>query len=414
MATTPNMLLTIPAVGVTEGPEYAVQVNTSLTLIDVHDHSPGRGVQITPDGLNINAPFSIGNNPLLNVNAVSFSQVASYLTPASTYVINNELYYRDGVGNQVQITLAGSVNAGAGTITGLPSGTASAAFDSIGERFIFRSSTNTGAFIDASSYVMRNHIPGSNALTLDPPAAMPANYTITLPTLPVSKKMLTMTSTGVQAADYDTDNVTLEVSGNNLRIKDGGVTLAKMANNSVDTAQLVNSSVTTAKIAAGAVTDIKLAINSVTNPAIGPKAVSIGQVQDTYYITQSFGSGSTTSGTTLITSISGIGIPAPSNFKPVLVMLQGTNYNNSPGFFSSSSGSVTATASLQNIAGTITYVTWNISVNANSPMPYSAVQTWRANVGAWNNLTDLRLIFTVTGGGTLTWTAGEILLIQPF
>lgn len=64
-------------------------------------------------------------------------------------------------------------------------------------------------------------------------------------------------STG--ALSVKTDNVTVEISGDNIQLKDDGVTLAKMANDSVGTDQLVDEAVTTDKIDDGAVTQAKRA-----------------------------------------------------------------------------------------------------------------------------------------------------------
>ncbi len=59
------------------------------------------------------------------------------------------------------------------------------------------------------------------------------------------------------ALSAKTDNTTLEIVGDNMQIKDNGVSLAKMADNSVGTTELVDSSVTTVKIADGSVTQAK-------------------------------------------------------------------------------------------------------------------------------------------------------------
>lgn len=61
------------------------------------------------------------------------------------------------------------------------------------------------------------------------------------------------------ALSVKTDDTTVEISGDNVQIKDNGVTLAKMADNSVDTAELVDGAVTTAKIEDAAVTQAKRA-----------------------------------------------------------------------------------------------------------------------------------------------------------
>lgn len=64
-------------------------------------------------------------------------------------------------------------------------------------------------------------------------------------------------STG--ALSVKTDNTTVEISGDNIQIKDDGVTNTKIANDAVDTDQLATGAVTTAKIEDAAVTPAKLA-----------------------------------------------------------------------------------------------------------------------------------------------------------
>ena len=53
--TTTNMSLNEPSVGVTTGPTWATQTNSNWETIDTHDHTSGKGVQLTPSALNINA-----------------------------------------------------------------------------------------------------------------------------------------------------------------------------------------------------------------------------------------------------------------------------------------------------------------------------------------------------------------------
>ncbi len=58
----PNMTLPVPVVGTSLGSQYAYDVNNCMGLIDSHDHSFGKGVQITPNGLNISTDLPINNN----------------------------------------------------------------------------------------------------------------------------------------------------------------------------------------------------------------------------------------------------------------------------------------------------------------------------------------------------------------
>jgi len=47
MATTPEMGLDLPVPGTTAGPTWANKLNTALTVVDGHDHSPGHGAAVS-------------------------------------------------------------------------------------------------------------------------------------------------------------------------------------------------------------------------------------------------------------------------------------------------------------------------------------------------------------------------------
>lgn len=202
--TSPNMSLVVPTVGVTNFPEWANDLNADLSILDQHNHSIGQGVQIQPNGMNINSdlPFN-GNNATL-LRATRYSPQNSPITNTGldvgeTYVSGNELYYNDVTGgNQIQITNNGSVNAGAGSITGLPSGTASASYSA--GTFVWQSATNTAANMDAGSYIFRNSGANSHSLTLQPPSAMAANIVETLPAIPGAQSFMTIDASGNMAA----------------------------------------------------------------------------------------------------------------------------------------------------------------------------------------------------------------------
>lgn len=112
--TTPNMSLIEPDILSTPSPIWASLLNNALTTIDSHDHSTGKGVKITPAGLNISSDLPFGSNNATTLRSVRLNNQSSF-TPTSNdlaciYVLNNEIYYRDGVGNIVQITSGGSLN----------------------------------------------------------------------------------------------------------------------------------------------------------------------------------------------------------------------------------------------------------------------------------------------------------------
>lgn len=242
---TPNMNLPNPIPTTTPGPEWSYDINSCLTIVDSHDHSAGKGVQITPNGLNINDDLEFQGNNASVIRAIRFDPQAtsipnSGLNVAQIYVAGNELYYNDYTGgNIVQITTNGSVNAGAGSITGLPSGTASASYSS--GTFTWQSATNTAANMDFASAILRNATASSFGLTLQAPAAMGANFSLTLPNVPVATKIMQLDSSGNMLAALAVDNSTIEISSNTLEVKALGIDTAQIANGAVTLAKLASS-----------------------------------------------------------------------------------------------------------------------------------------------------------------------------
>lgn len=228
---TPNMNLIESTVGVDNGIKWEQNLNASLTILDGHDHSPGYGVPINPNGLNINSDLSFLSNNATNLRSARFSQQSAVITASDLnciYVLaDGNLYYNDGVGNPpIQITLGGAVNA---TSSGISSGTASAAFSGGVLQVYANASNTTPADILCASVLIGDNTPSSNFVKLSAPAALAADYTLTFPAaLPASQKIVTMSAAGNIAAAYDVDNVTLEVDSNLIQVKDGGVTPDKM------------------------------------------------------------------------------------------------------------------------------------------------------------------------------------------
>lgn len=228
----PNMNLPVPVVGVDSGPDWANNINSCLSLIDSHNHASGSGVQITPNGLNINADLAINGNNLTLIRTSRY-QVQSALIPASspdigcTYVSGVDLYYNDGSGNQVRITQSGGVAGSPGSISNLTA-PASAAYVSGTQTFVWQSNANVAANMDARSYIYRNSSVSSFGLTLSAPS-LSSDYTITLPTLPGTQKFLTLDNTGNMAASWSVDNSTLAISGSNVIVKSAGITSTQLA-----------------------------------------------------------------------------------------------------------------------------------------------------------------------------------------
>ena len=77
------------------------------------------------------------------------------------------------------------------------------------------------------------------------------------------------------AAD-DTDNSTLEVSGNKFRVKVGGIVTASLADISVTDLKISSSAVTESKIASSAVTEPKIASGAVAQAKLAANVVGNG------------------------------------------------------------------------------------------------------------------------------------------
>lgn len=244
----PNMNLTVPTVGQELAPTWAQDLNNSLSIIDAHNHASGSGVQINPDGININADLTWNTvNNATDIRSVRFSPQSSALSGASDlgclYEAGVDLYYNDGAGNQIRITQSGSVTGAAGTITGLPSGTASAAYASSSGTFVFHQATSTAANMDVASVAIRYPgsypTPSGNYIQLQAPTSLSTGYALTLmPTLPVSNNtFMTVSTAGQIATSVNVDNSTIDlaVSGGNLllEVAAGGITATQIANGTI-------------------------------------------------------------------------------------------------------------------------------------------------------------------------------------
>lgn len=276
--TSPNMNLILPAVSEATGPGWAQTLNGDLSIIDQHTHASGSGVPITQDAIElaaVAAPYdslSFNSTNAYEVRSVRFdAQVAALALPTDLgciYESGVDLYYNDGAGNQIRLTQGGSIVGTAGSISGLPSGTASASYS--GGTFVWQSATNTAANMDAGSYIFRNATASSFGLTLSPPNAMGANYALVLPALPGAQSFVTLDASG----NFATPGPWLGGIGTN-QLANLSVTTGKIADEAVTTDKIDDEAVTTAKIADGAVTLAKLAApNALASSSCAASATS--------------------------------------------------------------------------------------------------------------------------------------------
>ena len=175
------MNLIIPVPTQTLGPLYAEQIAACFNRIDSHNHTFGDGSQIPLSALNVAQALPMNNYPITSASYVSLAeQIAGPSQSGSLYMQGGELYFRNGTSTfDIKITNGAVVNVpGTAGFAGLlPPASATYA----GSDFIFQSGTNIAGNLDAASIKIRNTNPSSNAITINAPNPLPANYSLTLP-----------------------------------------------------------------------------------------------------------------------------------------------------------------------------------------------------------------------------------------
>ena len=200
MPLSPNMNLPIPVPSQTGGPQYALDEQSCFQQIDSHNHTPGQGAQIPLNAINVTQNLNMSTLSITNSKSIQLLNQSVSPGSSSLYMKGNDLWWADGTGAfNVQVTSGSAVAvSGAVGFSGLPSGTASAAFLSLTGTFRFQSATNTGASLDIGPLTLRNTTIGSNGITLTPPNPLPANYSLTLPNaLPSTDSFIVSDNSGV-------------------------------------------------------------------------------------------------------------------------------------------------------------------------------------------------------------------------
>lgn len=198
--TTTNMNLVLPIVGVRAGPDYANDINAAFSLVDSHDHSTGKGVKITPSGLNINAALDYNNNAATSLGYANYKNETATLSSSvlrSVYVVNGNLYYNNGSGTAVQITNGSSVAGASGTITGL-TGSASASFSTPDFNFYFDSNKFGKANFSEYKLYEHNQASPTKSITLKVASGFESggtSYSLTFPST-ISSGYLTSNGSG--------------------------------------------------------------------------------------------------------------------------------------------------------------------------------------------------------------------------
>lgn len=202
-----NMSLPIPVVGVDLGPDYALNIDSCLAILDQHDHSNGSGVPITPTGLNINTDIPFLNNSATQVFSIDFNSQPSALTGTNFIsMIGGNLYVNDGSGNQIPITSAGGVAGSPGSIGSLTA-PAAATYNSGSKTFSWTSGSSKAAAMDGGAITIREtDVASAPGITIASPSPLTTDYELILPlALPLTGiEVLTLSTSGNLASiTYD-------------------------------------------------------------------------------------------------------------------------------------------------------------------------------------------------------------------
>lgn len=219
----PNMNLPVPNVGTEPGPDYALDVNNALAILDQHTHAPGSGVQINPSGININSALTFNNNYATQVAGLTLTAQSTLPGLGTLYEAGTDLYFIDGIGNNVRITQAGGIAGAPGSITNLTP-PASVTYVSGSQTFVFQSDFDTAANIDVGAVLFRNLTPNStNAITLMAPPSLTSNSSLTLPLTPAVQSFMTLDAAGVISAPWTVDDSTIKIISNQLVVQGNNI-----------------------------------------------------------------------------------------------------------------------------------------------------------------------------------------------
>lgn len=337
----PYMVLTLPTVSETLGPLWAAQLNTALGKVDAHDHSPGKGKFVSPSGLNIDSDLPFGSNNATGLRSVRFvPQVSTISQPSDLSCLysapdsTGDLYYNDGAGNQIRITVGGSIDvSGAGSISGMGGTDASVTYSDSTKTFTFDQDTDERAFLDIGTLTIREDAgANTNGVTIQAPSGLAANYTMSLPdALPGSTQWVTLASSGaLGTSTADTIAAGITATGaNNIA--------SAMTSTGADAIGADMTSTGSNAIASSMSTTGATAISNKITRAVASPTATAGQVARSGLI--DFSSSSTT-----YTNVTNANVTITGTGNPIVIVLVPDNSAQSAGIFAQTLGGASATA----------------------------------------------------------------------
>lgn len=198
----------LPTPEVTVGPDYAQILRTWCDEVEARLEG-----KVTPAGFNSNAALEMNDFEITEIDAAQFKANTVDKTGAGNarkvYVKDGELFFTDGDGTTIQLTLDGALNTGGGTlktIEGDYTGDAAASVDYTTGSTRYRLLSNDSTIVHARGQMSDLRLVGTGAnpslgVTVDVPA-LGAGYNLTLPAaVPAATELVSMTTGGDLAAN---------------------------------------------------------------------------------------------------------------------------------------------------------------------------------------------------------------------
>ena len=215
LSPTPNMALVLPTPQADIG-TWGDEENAAFTLIDAHDHSPGKGALVGVAGMNVNGDLTFAGNSATHLRSSDYDEVSSLATGARRIFwssADHELYVRNASGVNIKITNGSTLNLSlvGGIVGDYASVGAEVAYDDANDRYTFKQQLSAGvkqwarldgADVDIYEYKAAGDATNiTNRVRLSSPAALAGSYTLTFPAaLPGSTQLMQMSSAGAITA----------------------------------------------------------------------------------------------------------------------------------------------------------------------------------------------------------------------
>jgi hypothetical protein len=262
--TTPLMNLVLPVVSSELGPLWAQEIIEAFNLIDAHDHTEGNGKQIPLSAVNINDDIDAQANSIINLNSLILNSISSPAPTNSTiYLSGGELYFKNENGVDLQITMNGALNGvtgshGIGGDYGNPGCTAIVNYFVANPGYQFQSNGTVYAPLYSGSVNIYEQVAGGHKAKLKVPAALGADYDLTLPiALPAATLPVSISATGVMSIAQIATAQIADLAVTSAKIAATTIGADKIVAKSITNAQITDATVITALIADGNVTQAK-------------------------------------------------------------------------------------------------------------------------------------------------------------